>query len=89
MRVTAAALARDGRNILEIEVANAPINRAADLDIRGTPWQRTMGEDARTYTIGDFLFQWNTKDATWVPRPSGLLGPVRLIPLQLLPVRAP
>ena len=81
MRVTAAALAKDGRNILEIEVANAPINRAADLDIRGIVWQKTMGEDASSYRIGDFLFNWSTKDAKWVPRPSGLLGPVRLIPL--------
>jgi hypothetical protein len=81
MRVTASALARDSRNILEIEVANAPINRAADLDIRGIHWQKMLGEDASTFTIGDFLFPWKTKDATWVPRPSGLLGPVSLVPL--------
>lgn len=41
-----------------------------------------MGEDAKSFMIGDFLFPWTKKDATWNPRPSGLLGPVRLIPLQ-------
>lgn len=81
MRVLTKTLAQDGLNLLEIEVANAPINRAADLDIRSIPWQKTMGEDAKSFTIGDFLFPWTKKDSTWNPRPSGLLGPVRLIPM--------
>jgi hypothetical protein len=81
MRVMADSLAKDGGNLLEIEVANTPINRAADLDIRGIQWLKTMGEDAHSYMIGDFLFPWKKKDASWVPRPSGLLGPVRLVPM--------
>ncbi|MEI7898939.1 MAG: glycosyl hydrolase [bacterium] len=81
MRVAADSLAANGDNLLEIEVANAPINRAADLDIRGIPWLKTMGEDAHSFIIGDFLFPWKKKDAGWVPRPSGLLGPVQLVPM--------
>jgi hypothetical protein len=81
MRVLADSILNNGENLLEIEVANAPINRAADLDIRAVPWQKTLGEDARSYRIGDFLFHWKIKDGSWLPRPYGLLGPVRLIPL--------
>ena len=82
MRVLTTTLAQDGPNLLEIEVANAPINRAADLDIRAIPWQKIMGEDAKSFVIGDFLFPWTKKDASWNPRPSGLLGPVKLIPMK-------
>jgi len=81
MRLMADSLDKEGENLLEIEVANAPINRVADLDIRGIPWLKTMGEDARTFIIGDFLFPWKKKDSSWVPRPSGLLGPVQLVPM--------
>ena len=75
-------LAKDGPNLLEIEVANAPINRAADLDIRDIPWQKVLGEDARSFIIGDFLFPWQKKNAKWIPLPSGLLGPVQLISMK-------
>jgi hypothetical protein len=85
MRVMLGSLVNDTVNLLEIEVANAPINRAADLDIRDIPWQMTMGEDASSFVIGDFLFPWQKKDASWVPRPSGLLGPVKLVPLDQNP----
>jgi hypothetical protein len=82
MRVLTRTLTQAGPNLLEIEVANAPINRAADLDLRSIPWQKIMGEDAKSFAIGDFLFPWTKKDATWIARPSGLLGPVRLIPMK-------
>jgi hypothetical protein len=81
MRVTTEALAKEGFNLLEIEVANAPANRAADLDIRGIPWMKTLGEDMQTFTIGDFLFPWIRKGTDWIPCPSGLLGPVLLVPM--------
>ena len=82
MRVEAGTLIKGEDNLLEIEVANAPINRAAELDIKGIDWQRTIGEDARTFIVGDFLYPWTKKDASWVPRPSGLAGPVQLIPMK-------
>ena len=86
MSVRAGSAMKDKENLLEIEVANTPINRAADLDISGIHWQKTIGEDAATYRIGDFLFPYPEKrdPLTWTPAPSGLLGPVRLIPLKRL-----
>ena len=80
MRVLAGTALKDGDNVLEIEVANAPINRAADLGIRGVDWQKVKGEGGG-FGIGDFLFHWKKKDASWIPLPSGLIGPVRLMPL--------
>ena len=83
MRVLAGTALKAGDNLLEIEVANTPMNRAADLDLKGIVWQKTLGRDARTYAIGDFGPLWKKKEAaTWQPRPSGLLGPVQLIPLK-------
>jgi pectin methylesterase-like acyl-CoA thioesterase len=41
-----------------------------------------VGKDAKSFMIGDFLLSWTKKDATWNPRPSGLLGPVRLTPMK-------
>ena len=67
-----------GSNALEIEVANTPINRIADLDIRGIDWYyKTPGMDLSSC-------EWDNtkKDSTWIPQPSGLLGPVELIPVR-------
>jgi len=46
--------------------------------------QKTKGENGRL-GIGDFLFKWDKKDASRIPRPSGLIGPVRLVPLKRRP----
>ena len=83
MQVIAESLAKKGDNLLEIEVVNTPVNRAAFLDIREIQWQKTMGEDAKSFILGDFLFPWDKKDINWTPRPSGLLGPVQLIPMKI------
>jgi hypothetical protein len=60
-------------NRLEIEVTNLMANRLADLDRRKAPWRR-------------FFFvniEYKPFDASgWEPLPSGLLGPVRLVPLR-------
>jgi hypothetical protein len=60
---------RNGLNRLEVDVANLPANRVADLDRRGVDWQK-------------FLFvniKYQPFDASeWAPVPSGLLGPVKL-----------
>lgn len=83
MRVLAGTAMKEGDNLLEIEVANTPINRAADLDMKGIIWQKTLGEDAKAYRIGDLGKYWKKKEAsTWVPSSSGLLGPVQLIPMR-------
>ena len=63
---------REGANQLEIEVTNLMANRLADLDRRNVPWRK-------------FFFvniEYQAFDASdWEPLPSGLLGPVQLVPL--------
>ncbi len=63
----------DRRNQLEIEVTNLMANRLADLDRRKEPWRKFFFVDIK----------YEPFDASdWEPLPSGLLGPVQLIPLQ-------
>ncbi|GHJ41545.1 glycosyl hydrolase [Streptomyces sp. TS71-3] len=60
---------RDGENVLEVDVTNLAANRVRDLARRG---------ELRT----DFYMSWRTTAPDqWDPMPSGLLGPVRLVPL--------
>jgi hypothetical protein len=74
-----AALLRGTGNVLEIEVTNLMANRLADLDRRRVEWRR-------------FFFvniDYKPFDASnWEPLPSGLLGPVQLVPLRRLPLPA-
>jgi len=62
-------------NRLEIEVTNLMANRLAELDRRKVPWRK-------------FFFvniEYKPFDASaWEPLPSGLLGPVQLVPLRRL-----
>jgi len=84
MQVFTGSALQEGDNLLEIEVSNTPINRAADLEIKGIQWQKCLSEDNNKFVIGDFLFPWKKKEAaTWKPRPSGLMGPVRLMPVKM------
>jgi len=66
---------QEGSNRLEIDVTNLMANRLADLDRRGQPWQK-------------FFFvtiEYQPFDAAdWAPLPSGLVGPVRMVPLRQL-----
>lgn len=64
---------RDGTNELVVEVANLMANRIADMDRRRVPWRKFYFVN-RNYRPFDA--------STWEPLPSGLLGPVRLIPLR-------
>ncbi len=65
----------EGRNRLEIDVTNLMANRMADLDRRKVQW--------RTFFFVDIRYQ--PFDASgWEPLPSGLLGPVQLVPLRRL-----
>jgi hypothetical protein len=71
-------------NVLEVHVSNLSANRIADLDRRGVAWKRfyNVNYPARLAENRgpDGLFT----AAAWQPLPSGLLGPVRLIPLRAL-----
>jgi hypothetical protein len=64
-------------NRLEIEVTNLSANRIRDLDIRGVEWK--YFHDINIVNIDYKKFdasQWDIVD-------SGLLGPVRLVPLNV------
>jgi hypothetical protein len=68
---------RPGRNVLEIEVTNLAANRIRDLDRRGVDW-KIMHE------INFVDIDYRPFDASaWPTTPSGLLGPVRLVPQQI------
>ena len=69
---------RAGENVLEIEVTNLPANRIADMDKRGVEWRifKDINIAALGYKEGNY--------AGWDPMPSGLLGPVSLIPMKNL-----
>ena len=64
--------------MLEIEVTNVAANRIRDMDQRKVPW-RIMHE------INFVNIDYKPFDASnWPLHESGLLGPVRLIPVQRL-----
>ena len=65
-----------GRNVLEIDVTNLAANRIRDLDRRGVVWKK-FGN------INVASIRYQALDTTnWKDRESGLLGPVRLVPLK-------
>ena len=65
-------------NLLEIEVTNLPANRIRDLDLRKVDW-KVMKE------INLVTLRYKPFDASgWPLAPSGLLGPVRLVPLEVV-----
>jgi hypothetical protein len=75
-RVRLGALKPKG-NVLEIDVTNLPANRIRDLDLRNVDW-KIMGD------INLASLRYSALDASrWDVAPSGLTGPVRLIPLKV------
>jgi hypothetical protein len=67
-----------GRNVLEIEVTNLPANRVRDLDLRKVDWK--IMKDINLASL-----KYRALDAAaWEPQPSGLLGPVSLVPMKLV-----
>lgn len=67
---------KPGRNRLAVEITNLSANRIRDLDRRGVPWKRFHDINLVDHNYRPF-------DASnWPLTPSGLLGPVRLIPLK-------
>jgi hypothetical protein len=71
---------KNGKNILEVEVANTAINRVADLDLHDIKWyHETSGMDL---SLCDWDFK--KKDSSWIPLKSGLIGPVQLIPVNFI-----
>ncbi len=62
-------------NVLEIEVTNLPANRVRDLDRRKVQWKIMRDINLASLRYGKL------DASTWEIAPSGLLGPVRLVPL--------
>ena len=68
-------------NVLEVEVTNLPANRIRDLDVRKVPWKIMREINIVTVKYRPF------DAAAWEVEPSGLLGPVTLVPLALVSPR--
>jgi hypothetical protein len=67
-----------GINELTVEVTNLSANRIRDLDRRGVPWKKFEDINIVSHIYEPF-------DASvWPLQPSGLLGPVQLIPYEKL-----
>ncbi|MCD8182479.1 MAG: glycosyl hydrolase family 2 [Bacteroides sp.] len=77
-RCTIGRYLRSGKNMLEVEVTNLPANRIADMDRRGVKWRifKDINMAALGYKKGTY--------ADWQPVPSGLLGPVLVVPMQTI-----
>lgn len=72
------AAAHPGRNRLAIEVTNLAANRIRDLERRGVAWKNF-------HEINFVNVHYKPFDAAdWAMTPSGLLGPVRLVPLRVV-----
>jgi hypothetical protein len=83
LQVRVGGFLRPGRNVLEVDVTNLAANRIADLDRRGVNWKSF-------HEINFVNVNYKPFDASgWPPRDSGLLGPVRLIPLKTPAAVAP
>lgn len=66
-----------GENLLEIEVTNLAANRIRDLDLQRVPWKKF-------HDINFVNIQYKPFDASkWPITPSGLTGPVKLIPVNV------
>jgi hypothetical protein len=69
---------KDGPNELTIEVTNLSANRIRDLDTRGIEWKKFHDINMVSHLYEPF-------DASeWPLKPSGLLGPVKLVPCILV-----
>ena len=67
---------KPGKNVLEVEVTNLPANRIAEYDRQGIKWRKfkDINVVGINYKKGGY--------GHWHTVPSGLLGPVKLIPMK-------
>jgi hypothetical protein len=70
-------LLKVGRNEISIEVTNLSANRIRDLDLKGIEWKKFYDINIVSHLYESF------DAAVWPLKPSGLLGPVKLIPIQI------
>ncbi len=67
---------KEGQNTLEVEVTNLPANRIADYCRRNVPWRKFKDANIVSIAYGPVAFE------NWDVMPSGLLGPVTLVPME-------
>jgi hypothetical protein len=79
MRARVGPYLKQGVNTIEIEVTNLSANRIRDLEMRGANWK--IMHDANIVTPAYKPFD----GSKWPIQPSGLLGPVKLIPVKSKP----
>lgn len=72
------------RNVLEVTVTNLAANRIAGLDRRGEPWKKFYNVNMAAHRAENRDAHGVFTAARWLPRPSGLLGPVTLGPVERL-----
>jgi len=78
------SLIHPGKNTLQVDVTNLAANKIADLDRRGVKWKIFYEINYVNLAYTPF------NAADWPERDSGLLGPVKLIPMKAeLPADAP
>lgn len=68
---------RPGENLIEVEVTNLPANRIAEMDRQEIPWRKF-----KEINLVDRNYK-KTGYGHWQPVESGLLGPVRILPMVL------
>lgn len=76
-RIDITSLLHNGKNTLEVEVANLPANRIAKLDRDGVEWRKF-----KEINVVDLNYKRDLY-GTWQTVPSGLNGEVRLIPCEV------
>ncbi len=79
MRTRVGPYLKQGINTIEIDVTNLSANRIRDLEMRGVNWK--IMHDANIVTPAYKPFD----GSKWPIQPSGLLGPVKLIPVKSKP----
>jgi hypothetical protein len=70
------------QNTLEVLVSNLMANRIADMDRHDVPWKRFYNANVAAHDPENRGPNNVFSAAKWKPRPSGLIGPVTLTPLE-------
>jgi hypothetical protein len=70
------------QNTLEVSVSNLMANRIADMDRRNISWKIFYNANVAAHDAVNRGPNNIFSAANWSPRPSGLLGPVTLSPLE-------
>ncbi len=77
-RLRAGELLKPGKNRIEIEVTNLAANRIIDLERRGVDWKKFHNINFVNVNYLPF------NAASWKPFRSGLIGPVNLVPMDVI-----